>query len=83
MAGDHPRTQRLEKKESYLTVRVTVDGKANGMSRLRVFLAIYDQHVFLPGRNLVGDEMYFTLDIGRPLRLSGCSETADLSFSGP
>jgi hypothetical protein len=29
------------------------NGKAKGMFRLRVFLAIYDQHVFLPGGNLV------------------------------
>ena len=28
------------------------DGKAEGISRLRIFLAIYDQNVFLPGWNL-------------------------------
>ena len=28
-------------------------GKAKGIPRFRVFLAIYDQHVFLPGGNLV------------------------------
>ena len=29
------------------------NGKAKGMFRLRVFLAIHDQHVFLPGGYLV------------------------------
>jgi len=49
------------------------NGKAKGMSRFRVFLAIHDEHVFLPGGNLVlgRDVFYF-----RPLCLSEHSETA-------
>ena len=47
------------------------------MFRLRVFIAIHDQYVFLPSGISFGDEMYFTftLDIGRPLLFSGLSET--------
>ena len=58
------------------------NGKAEGMSGFRVFLAIHDQYVFLPGgRSPFGDEMYFTftltftLDIGRPLRLTASMMT--------
>ena len=29
------------------------NGNAKGMSRLRVFLAVHDKYVFLPGGNLV------------------------------
>ena len=52
------------------------NGKAKGMFRLRVFVAIDDQHYFFPAGISFGDETYFTLNIGCPLRLSDCSETA-------
>jgi hypothetical protein len=45
------------------------DGKAKGMSRFPVFLAVHDQHEILPGGISVDDEIYFTFDIGTvPLR---------------
>ena len=42
------------RQEGKLTDRVgNGNGNAKGMSRLRVFFAIHDKYVFLPGGNLV------------------------------
>jgi hypothetical protein len=59
------------------------NGKAKGMFRLRVFVAILTNTYFCPAGISLGDEIYFTLDIDRPLRLSGCSETAGFVVSEP